>query len=158
MEKNTRKILLASTLIVLGAGVAMAQDQRGERMTFENLDVDGSGEITTDDLTALRDNRFAEIDSNGDGSISEDEFVAARLARSEERATGMFERLDADGDGILSRDVIERGRGGGMGERMINRFDADESGGISAEEFEEARSRIGERRQSGERGHDKRKN
>ncbi|MEM9426831.1 MAG: EF-hand domain-containing protein [Pseudomonadota bacterium] len=158
MEKNTMKILLASTLIVLGAGVAMAQDQRGEGMTFENLDVDGSGEITADDLTTLRDNRFADMDSNGDGSISEDEFVANQLARSEERAARMFERLDADGDGTLSRDVIERGRGGGMGERMINRFDVDESGGISAEEFEEARTRIGERRKGGERGHGKRSN
>ncbi len=158
MEKNTMKILLASTMIMLGAGVATAQDQRGPGMDFETLDVDGSGEITTEDLTALRANRFAELDSNGDGVIDQEEFVAAQTARSEERATRMFDRLDADGDGTLSRDVIEsRGRGG-MGERMISRFDEDNSGGISAEEFEEAKARIGERRKGGKGEHGKRRN
>lgn len=158
MEKNTMKILLASTMILLGAGVATAQDQRGEGMSFETLDVDGSGEITIEDLTALRDSRFADLDSNGDGAISQDEFVAAQVARSEERATRMFDRLDADGDGTLSRDVIEsRGRGG-MGERMISRFDEDNSGGISAEEFEEAKARIGERRKGGRGDHGNRRN
>ncbi|MEM6384956.1 MAG: EF-hand domain-containing protein [Pseudomonadota bacterium] len=151
MEKNTMKILLASTLIVLGASVAMAQSERGAGMDFETLDVDGSGEITTEDLTALRDNRFAELDTNGDGSISEDEFVATQIERSEERAARMFERLDADGDGTLSRDVIENSRRSGMGERMISRFDDDNSGGINAEEFEEAQSRISERGKGGKR-------
>ncbi|MEL7150425.1 MAG: EF-hand domain-containing protein [Pseudomonadota bacterium] len=158
MEKNTMKILLASTMIMLGAGVALAQEQRGEGMTFETLDVDGSGEITLEDLTALRDNRFAELDSNGDGSISQDEFVAHQVARSEERAARMFERLDADGDGTLSRDVIENEGRGRSGERMISRFDEDNSGGISAEEFEEAKARIGERRKGGKGGHGQKRN
>ena len=158
MEKNTMKILLASTLIVLGASVAMADGLRGERMNFETLDVDGSGEITVEDLTALRDTRFAELDSNGDGSVSRDEFLAAHAARSEERATDMFERFDVDGDGILSRDAIESRRGGGMGERMISRLDTDDSGGVSAEEFEEARARFAERRKGGERGFGKHRN
>ncbi len=158
MEKNTVKILLASTLIVMGAGVAMAQGQRGgEAPSFEELDVDGSGEVTLEDLTALRENRFAEIDSNGDGSVSQEEFIAHQSARSEERATAMFDRLDADGDGALSRDVLERGRRGGMGERMIDRLDTDNSGGVSAEEYEEAKARMGERRKGGERGHGKRR-
>lgn len=155
MEKNTTKILLASTLIVLGAGVAFAQDRGGERPSFETLDVDGSGEITAEDLAALRDQRFAELDTNGDGTVSQDEFVAAQAARTEERAAQMFERLDADGDGTLSRDVIENGRRGGFGERMLSRLDGDDSGGISAEEFEEARARFQDRRQG---GHGKRKN
>ena len=157
MEKNTMKILLASALIVLGAGMAMAQGQRGEGPSFEELDVDGSGEITAGDLTTLRDNRFAEIDTNGDGSISKDEFLARQAARSADRATRMFDRLDADGDGALSRDVIENVRGGGNGERMISRFDADNSGGVNAEEFEEAKARMDERRKGGERGFGKRR-
>ncbi|MEM7718234.1 MAG: EF-hand domain-containing protein [Pseudomonadota bacterium] len=155
MDKNTMKILLASTLVVLGAGVAYAQDRGEERPSFETLDVDGSGEITTEDLTTLRDQRFAEIDGNGDGSISQDEFIAAQAARTEERATRMFDRLDADGDGTLSRDVIENGRRGDFGERMLTRLDADNSGGISAEEFEEAQARFQDRRRG---DHGKRRN
>lgn len=156
MEKNTMKILLASVMIVAGAGVAMAQGPRG--MTFDQLDVDGSGEITTEDLTALRNDRFATLDGNGDGSVSKEEFLAAQRTQAEERAERMFERLDADGDGVLSRDVIEGRQGVGGGERMISRFDEDGSGGISAEEFEEARARMGERRKGGERGFGKRHN
>lgn len=156
MEKNTMKILLASVLIVAGASVAMAQGPRG--MTFGDLDVDGSGEITAEDLTALRNDRFAALDSDGDGTVSKEEFLTAQRMRSEERAERMFDRLDADGDGVLSRDVIEGRQRGGGGEGMISRFDEDGSGGISAEEFEEARARMGERRKGGERGFGKRQN
>jgi Ca2+-binding EF-hand superfamily protein len=158
MEKNTMKILLASVLIVAGAGAAMAQGPRGEGMTFDQLDVDGSGEITAEDLTALRNDRFAALDSNGDGTVSKDEFLAAQRMQADERAERMFDRLDADGDGVLSRDVIEGRQRGGGGERMISRFDEDNSGGISAEEFEEARARMGEHREGGERGFGKRRN
>ncbi len=164
MEKNTAKILLASTLIVFGAGIALAQQgPRNGPMSFEELDVDGSGEITAEDLTARRDNRFADLDTDGNGSISQEEFVAHQMARSEEHALAMFERMDIDGDGVLSRDVIERGRGGERGARMIERFDADGSGGVSAEEFEQAMTHIGDRRMErrgngGERGFGKRHN
>lgn len=153
MTNATFKILLTTSLIALGTGVAVAQE-RGQRFDFETLDVDGSGEITVEDLTARADSRFAEFDTNGDGSVSREEFLAAHAARAEERAAEMFARLDADGDGTLSRDVMEmRGRGQ-RGERMIERLDTDNSGGVSAEEFEEARARFREHREErgGERG------
>ncbi len=151
MDNATLKILLASSLIAMGAGAAMANGPGGAQMDFETLDVDGSGEITAEDMAALRENRFGELDTDGDGSVSQAEFVAAASARATERAAEQFSRLDADGDGVLSRDVLEgRGRGG-MGERMLTRLDTDESGGISAEEFEAAKERMAERRNGGDR-------
>ena len=52
MDNATFKILLASALIAAGTGAAMAQG-KGERMNFETLDVDGSGEITAEDILGI---------------------------------------------------------------------------------------------------------
>ena len=134
MEKNTVKILLATALIAVGASAVSAQGRGGPQMSFEELDVDGSGEITLD------------------------EFTASHMARAAERATAMFEQLDVDGDGVLSRDVVDRERRGDRVGRMIERFDADNSGGVSAEEYEEARAMFREHRKGGDRDHGQRRN
>lgn len=150
MENSTLKMLAASLAILAGTGVAVAQDRgfgpRGEGMTFEALDADGSGEITLEDLEALKAQRFAEFDTDGDGSVTAEEFTEHAQARAAERAAEMFARLDADGDGVLSRDVLEERMGRGPGERMLSRLDTDNSGGISAEEFDAAKERMAERR------------
>lgn len=149
MEKSTVKILLASLAISVGAGAVYAQGMgpKGEGMSFETLDADGSGEITIEDFELLKNQRFAEIDTNGDGSVSKDEFSAHAQVRAAERAEEMFARLDADGDGTLSRDVLESRMGGrGPGDKMLSRFDTDNSGGVSAEEFEAAKAKMAERR------------
>ena len=157
MDNATLRILLASLAITAGVGVAEARERGhgGEGMTFEQLDVDGSGEITTEDLDAFKSQRFAELDANGDGSVDLEEFTAHAQARAGERAAEMFARLDADGDGSLSRDVLESRMGRGPGERMISRFDTDDSGGVSAEEFEAAREKMAERRDKFRKGEDR---
>ena len=157
MQKSTFKIVAASALILVAGGVAYAKGpgggHDGARMSFEEIDADGSGEITVEDLAALADAKFAEMDADGNGTVSEAEFTAAAAARASERAARMFERLDADGDGVLSRDALEaRGRRG-PSERMIARLDADGSGGVSAEEFEEGMAKFGKRRHGRRGGH-----
>jgi len=166
MEKSTVKIAVVASLILAGTGVAFAKGHSGEgraALNFETLDADASGEITIEDLTALRDARFAEMDADGNGNVSEDEFTAVAVAHAAEQAAARFARLDADGDGTLSRDVLEQRRGRGISERMISRFDTDNSGGVSAEEFEVAKERLanrgGKRRgHGGERGGERGRN
>ena len=160
MEKSTLKVLLAATVIVAGAGMALAQGpgfgknagRGGPAMDFATLDADGSGEITTEDLDALRASRFAELDTDGDGGVTLEEFSAHAEAMASARASEMFERLDADGDGVLSRDVLESRMNRGPNPRLITRMDTDESGGVSAEEFEAAQAQMAERRQNGRKG------
>lgn len=157
MKTTNLRIAVAALAILAGIGVAQAQgrhDGPQMPMTFESLDVDGSGEIDSADLDALRLQRFAEIDTDGNGSISEDEFVAHAAARAGERAAEMFARLDADGDGVLSRDVLESRAGPEMGARMIERADTDGSGGVSEAEFEAMKTRMAEFRGRGERDGD----
>lgn len=151
--KTATLILLSSVALVGAAGIAAARGPAGG-MSFETLDVDGSGEITAEDLDAMRAGRFAEIDADGDGSVTEAEFLAHVQARAAERAAGMFARFDADGDGVVGRDAFEARFGqGGPGPRMLERFDTDSSGGISAEEFETAHETMSEHRGMRRGGH-----
>ena len=91
MDKATTKILMAAILIAAGTGVAVAKGQGGgERMNFETLDADGSGEITVEDFAMLRDNRFGELDSDGDGMVSQAEFLAHAEAQAAEKAAERF--------------------------------------------------------------------
>ncbi len=159
MNNATLKIATAMALILAGTGVVMAKGPGGfdgARPTFEELDTDGSGEITPEDFAAMRDAKFAELDTDGSGDVSEAEFVAAAEAVAAARAAERFARMDIDGDGILSRDALRDRGGRGMGERMLSRIDTDDSGGVSAEEFDAAMERFAERRGKrmggGERG------
>ncbi|MDJ1017978.1 MAG: EF-hand domain-containing protein [Paracoccaceae bacterium] len=145
MDTALQRILVTTVAIVVGVGVANAQDRRGGMPDFATLDADGSGEITAEDLSALGASRFAEIDTNGDGTVSEAEFIAKAQADAAERAAAMFARLDADGDGALSRDALESRRDRGMGQRLIRRADTDGSGGVSEEEFSTVMERMAER-------------
>ena len=149
MDHTNLRIAAAVLAIIAGGGAAIAQADENERRgmpTFETLDVDGDGEITAADIEALRASRFAEIDTDGNGEVSEAEFIARAQEQAGDRATRMFERLDADGDGVLSRDVLESRGGRGMGERLLSRADTNDSGGVSAEEFEAIKDRMAERR------------
>ena len=164
MEKSSKSLLLATIAIATGLGVAQVQaqdasEQGHKGMDFATLDADGSGEITAEDLDALREARFAEIDTNGDGLVSEAEFAAHASAQAAERASEMFARLDSDGDGTVSRETLEarQMRGNRMSQRFLNRADTDDSGGVSEEEFLAMQEKFAERR-GGKDGKKKRSN
>lgn len=69
---------------------------------------------------------FQQADADGSGDISLEEFTAA--------LQGRFENADADGDGAVTvaelADTLTRNRAERMAERMIRRFDTDDSGAI----------------------------
>lgn len=128
--------------------------------SFSDLDVDGSGGITAEDLEALRVNRFAEMDADGNGTVSADELTAhttARMAeRIEARSAQMIERMDTDGDGALSQDeLLAQGPGKGHGDpgaMLIERADADKDGTVTEDEFNAAMQRFQHRMPGGGHG------
>ncbi|SFI56842.1 EF-hand domain-containing protein [Jannaschia pohangensis] len=151
-----KKIAILALAIAAGASLstmAEARDGghgRGEHPAFEEIDANGDGAVTREEITAFRTTRgaarFEAADTDGNGSLSAAELTAAAQGRTESRVTRMLERLDTDGDGALSQAEMEaaregrgqrgdrQGRGGGF-ERMFERADADDSGSLSAEEW-----------------------
>lgn len=147
------KILTAALLsgLVLTAGAAQAENHR-ERPDFATLDINGDGALTLEEMQARGEARFAEIDTDGDGALSAAELAASGAERATERATRMIARFDDNEDGLLQQDEMPS-RGERRAAQMFDRVDADSDGVISAEEFEAAKARMGERRGEGRGDH-----
>lgn len=150
-----KRALVLAGLIALGFTVAanevVAKDGRAEgkgqgpRISFSELDSDGDGKITVEELQARQVARLAEADANSDGFLSAEELAAQMQGREAERAEKrigrMIERLDSDGDGQLS---LEEAQARNDGRHMIDRLDADKDGAVSEAEFAEARGMRGQ--------------
>ncbi|HID67440.1 MAG TPA: calcium-binding protein [Roseibacterium sp.] len=139
--------------------------QLAPALIFEELDADGNGAVTLEEMQAARGARFARTDADGDGALSRDEMLAQALGRVETRVDRMLELGDTDGDGQLTMAEMEAAReGGGQGRfgsrgpdpaRMFERLDADGDGSVTEAEFDQGvasfRERMG-RRFGGGRG------
>jgi Ca2+-binding EF-hand superfamily protein len=127
---------------------------RGEGLIvmFAEIDANGDGSVTVEELEAHRAARFTALDADGNGTVSRQEFIDHAAAQAGERAGTIFDRFDADGDGTLTRDAIEARRGMGPDtERMFARFDENGDGTVTVEEIEVVQERMSERRGDGER-------
>lgn len=136
--KPTPIFVASIVAAALGLGSAAHADDKSRRgaAMFEELDTDSNGEISQAELQARGAARFAEADGNGDGFLSAEEIAAAGQSNAARRAERMIEHLDANDDGQLSQDELRGRRDPG---EMFARLDEDESGGISAEEFQKMR-------------------
>jgi len=101
-----------------------AQDASAKRLVegFADIDADGNGELTREELHAHKKKRMAErrgkakdADTDGNGAISSDEAAAAGMQRLVEN----FDKIDADGDGEVTRKEMQQLRHakGGKGKK-----------------------------------------
>lgn len=128
-----RKLLIAALLATPAffALDAMAE-KGGDRSSkgeakFAEMDINGDGFITLDEVEIRATERFTEVDQNGDGQISPDEAKAGAKARHDARRAeagdrpskgkrshqgqrpskgDMFARTDLDGDGVITVEEI----------------------------------------------------
>ncbi|MCU9838488.1 EF-hand domain-containing protein [Ruegeria sp. WL0004] len=126
----------ASTVWAMGPGA-------GPRHSFSELDVNGDGKITMEEMQGHRAARFSGVDTDGNGMLSRSELEAEAQARASEHVSRMLERLDSNKDGQLSQDEMPEPRKN-MG-RFFGRMDADGDGAISEEEFAQMQQRKSER-------------
>ena len=141
--KHTQFIgAIVAVAALASASAALAKPGMGHhvpRVSFEELDTDGNGEISKAEIEAHRAVRVAATDTDGDGKLSTAEIEAEGARRAAERAARMIKRHDTDGDGVLSQEELPRPLKRGD---MFARMDSDGSGGISNEEFENARAKM----------------
>ena len=138
MKKLVMAALLSTPLLV--SIPAAAQEgpggpSRGEER-FQEMDINGDGEITRAEMAETRTEKFAEADANGDGLLSYDEGIAAHKARMEEKGRDggrhkggkgkFFARMDIDGDGFVSLEETEV-----MSDRRFTDMDANLDGAVT---------------------------
>ncbi len=130
----------------LPAGADSGRKMHGSELmpSFGELDANGDGSVSVEEVEAFLDAKFAEQDADGDGMLSAEELknammalMASRIAKHSER---MLDRLDDDGDGMIGRNEIAPAS---MLERMFERLDSDDDGMISEEEFEMMKNKHG---------------
>jgi len=166
------KMALLAGLIALGGA---AQAKTGDKgAMFEQIDADGNGAVTQEELRAHAAARFATADADNDGFVTPQEMQAQRGGKRAEkmlerhdankdgkldaaeleaaaesrhgkRAAKMMQRVDANSDGKLSLEEVSAHRDPG---KMFERLDADNNGSLSAEEFAKARMGRGHKRNS----------
>jgi hypothetical protein len=151
----TRALLIstvAALTLAAGTGAALAfgnghkgghHGPRGPMFQFEEVDANGDGKITQDEITAFSKARFDAADTDQDGVLRAEEMAAqmqARMAkRMTKRAKHMIVELDANDDGMLSYEEMLAARQG----HMMGWMDADLDGGVSAEDFARMQSHMG---------------
>ncbi len=135
----TSILALAGGLMLMGTVAASAGGHQSP-VSFSELDSDGNGMVTRDELMAQQEIRFNELDTDGDGMISEEELKAEANSRAQGRVEQVFNNADTDGDGSLSQEEFEtlvanRDR---SPDDIIARLDTNGDGQISQDEYNQA--------------------
>ena len=103
-------IAAAGALTVLAVAAQSEEGHGGPGrdrvMMFEEIDADGNGEITLEEMTLHRAERFTGADTDQDGKLSRAELEARAFERMQARVERMLKRHDTDGDGLLSPDEL----------------------------------------------------
>ena len=131
-------IVLAAVAVTGTTALAKGPRDRAP-VTFQELDANGDGQITKEEMEAHRAQKFTTADADGDGKLSLEEMQASAQKNANDRVSKMFEKFDADKDGFLSKDELPKPR---KGDKMFDRIDADGNGSVSEQEFADAKDKM----------------
>lgn len=128
------------------------QEQKSLRNAFRELDVNGDGKLTLEEISQVLTNsgdakanehvqalfKLGDVDS--DGQLSYNEMLLAvaqtKLIEKEDRLHAMFEQIDKNHDGVLTPQEITAVLGDVPGlDKMIAEVDTDHNGTLDYHEF-----------------------
>lgn len=138
MFKETFTALaIVAGLVATGAQAREGSDHMQER--YGQIDANGDGQITVEEMNAQAAARFAAADADGNGALSQAEMAGAIQSR---RSARLLERFDTNKDGSLSAGELAAMDGKNDGKRearaskYFERMDADKSGDLSPAEMQ----------------------
>jgi Ca2+-binding EF-hand superfamily protein len=151
VKKNVKIALTATGLAVVGglfvAGTSFAErgfgpggfgprgmgpmggfgQVRGELL--KNVDANGDGAITQEEIDAAVAARLDQFDADKNGSLSLQEFEALWADLTRPAAVRAFQFLDPDGNANVSKDELDEALGG-----IVKRFDRNGDGKLTRED------------------------
>jgi len=157
-------LAVAVTIAGLGLTTAASAGQNGPKgprgphlPEFSQLDANGDGAVTMDEVTAVGAAKFAENDTNGDGFLDASELLAAMQANGPQNGDAnrpapdgsrqgrgfgqMLQRLDTDQDGQISKAEAV-----GPVVAQFDKTDTDGNGFLSQDELKAAQAARGDKR------------
>ncbi|NJM84204.1 MAG: hypothetical protein HC844_18730 [Tabrizicola sp.] len=96
---------------------------------FGQVDADGNGSVTQEEIDAFRTAKVGQADASGDGALSIEEFDTLYREFTRSRMVDMFQELDADGDGSVSAAELDARVGD-----VVNRLDRDGDGALTLQD------------------------
>jgi hypothetical protein len=148
MKTSTRLALAFLTLAGI-AGIAAnanaADDQPGRHdpragmMRFDRLDADQSGDVTFEEFSAALKSRIGDADKDHDGKMTVAEIASEiERMRTERMARRIVERFDIDGDGMLTAAEIDSRQ-----KKMFALLDRNDDGKVVKDEMPRGKFRHG---------------
>lgn len=93
---------------------------------FTEVDANGDGAVTQEEIDTYRAGKVAQADTSGDGALSIEEFDTLYREFTRSRMVDRFQELDADGDGVISAAEMDARFG-----KIVERMDRDDDGALT---------------------------
>src|ERR1044071_5155898 len=118
MALATTALAVAGTVFLAGSGIAAGPgpfgplgmgptlDGQGNQILKE-MDTDGDGALSQDEINAALDGRFGTFDADKDGALSLTEFEALWAELTRPMAVRAFQFLDPDGNASVTKSEVD---------------------------------------------------